>query len=226
MVGWWPGDGTPNDIVGTNPGTLQGGATFGAGMVAQAFALDGVNSYVDVANAPALQVSASDFSVDAWVRFASLTAPPGSQSTAPGDMSIVDKMSSSGLNTNGWRLLKQADNRFWFCLGGGATNGCSAAALTTVRSTTMATPGVWYHVAAVKTGSSLSVYVNGVLEATTALGTFADAQMANLRIGSYAAEGSYLNGQVDEVELFNRALSGAEIQALYNAGSGGKLKAP
>jgi len=90
----------------------------------------------------------------------------------------------------------------------------------------MATTGVWYHVTVVKTGSTLSVYVNGVLEATTAFGAFTDTHTANLRIGSYAGEGAYLNGQVDEVELFNRALSGAEIQALYNAGSGGKLKPP
>jgi hypothetical protein len=48
MVAWWPGDGTPNDIVGTTPGILQGGAMFGTGMVAQAFALDRVNDYGEV----------------------------------------------------------------------------------------------------------------------------------------------------------------------------------
>src|SRR5947199_9852261 len=112
MVSWWPGEGNANDIVDGNSGTLQGGATFAAGYVGQAFLLDGVNAYVDAGNAPNLHVSGGDFTVEAWVRFNALG----------GDMSIMDKMSASGVNTDGWRLIKQGDNRFWFCLGGGGGN--------------------------------------------------------------------------------------------------------
>jgi hypothetical protein len=40
-------------------------------------------------------------------------------------MSIVDKMSANGgVNSDGWRLFKHDDDHFWFCLGGGQTNGC------------------------------------------------------------------------------------------------------
>ena len=56
LISWWPGDGTTNDIVSTNNGTLQGGATATAvGMVAQAFSLDGTNGYVQIPDAPALK---------------------------------------------------------------------------------------------------------------------------------------------------------------------------
>src|SRR5437899_5165224 len=85
---------------------------------------------------------------------------------------------------------------------------------------------MWYHVAGVKTSGAISIYVNGTLEGTVGVGPIHDTNSANLRIGSNAIEGAYLNGLVDEVELFNRALSATEIQAISNAGSAGKCKTP
>src|SRR5438876_1737996 len=47
LVAWWPGDGNTTDLVGTNNGILQGGATAtGIGLVGSAFAFDGTNGYV------------------------------------------------------------------------------------------------------------------------------------------------------------------------------------
>ena len=43
IVAWWAGDGNATDVQGGNNGTLQNGATFAAGMVAQAFSFDGVD---------------------------------------------------------------------------------------------------------------------------------------------------------------------------------------
>ena len=225
LVSWWPADGNADDIADANNGTLVGGATFAAGQVGQAFLLDGIDDYVDLGNAANLHVSGGDFTVDAWVLFNALSHPPGMNLGAPqGDMSIVDKMSASGVNTDGWRLLKQDDNRFWFCLGGGAGNQCANSSHT-VFSTTQATTGAWFHVAAVKSSTSFSIYVNGQLEDTRSpLPTFLDTDSANLRIGSYMLEGSHLNGLVDEVEIYNRALNTSEIQAIFNAGSAGKCK--
>src|SRR6266446_6111168 len=49
IVGWWPGDGDANDVVGTNNGTLQGGATANTPSLAgTAFSFDGTNAYVQV----------------------------------------------------------------------------------------------------------------------------------------------------------------------------------
>ncbi len=223
LVGWWPGDGNAEDIADGNDGTLVGGATFAPGMVGQAFSLDGVDDYVNVGNAPSLQVSHGDFTVDAWVNLASVCG--GSVSFC--DASIVDKMSSLigiSANNDGWRLLKQVSGGFWFCFGGGATNGCGFGNPNTVISSTVAQPGVWYHVAGVKSGNSISIYVNGVLEATSTLGSFVDTDSTDLVIGSSLQQGARFPGLIDEVELFNRALSDTEIQAIFNAGSAGKCK--
>jgi Tol biopolymer transport system component len=227
LVSWWPGDGIVNDIIDGNDGSLEGGATFALGKVGQAFLLDGIDDFVDAGNAPNLHVSEGDFTVDAWVFFNALAHPPGANIIAPqGDMSIVDKMSTSAVNGNidGWRLLKQDDNRFYFCLGGGESDGCNDPAFT-VYSTTVPMTGVWFHVAAVKSAASFSIYVNGQLEdSRSPVPSFLDTQSANLLIGSNALEGSHLNGMIDEVEILNRALSTAEVQAIFLAGSKGKCK--
>jgi hypothetical protein len=220
MVGWWPGDGNANDLAGANNGKLVNGVTFGKGYVGKAFALNGTD-YVDVKRAKPLNVSAGDFTVDAWVYFNSLTGL---------DQSIVDKMDDDlGLNANGWRLINQAaSDLFWFCLGGaGGGNGCTLGSSTTVTSTTNVAAGTWYFVAGVKTSTQISMYVNGALQNTTALGTFVDKNSTDLLFGakdSNDMEGAYLNGLVDEVELFDRALSASEISAIYNAGHNGKCK--
>ena len=216
MAAWWPGDGNANDLVGSSNGTLQHGASFATGIVGQGFALDGVDDYVDFGNAPSLRVSSGDFSIDAWVRFDAITAA---------DMSIVDKMSAVGVNLDGWRLIKQGDdNHFWFCFGGGTVNRCVDPAFT-VFSRTLAVPDVWFHVAAVKSASSFSLYVNGEQEdSRSPVPAFVDTQSASLLVGSYILQGANLDGIVDEVQLFNRALSASEVRSIFDAGKLGKCR--
>ncbi|HMH49142.1 MAG TPA: LamG domain-containing protein [Candidatus Acidoferrum sp.] len=227
LVGWWPADGNAVDIAGNSDGALMGGATFVAGEVGQAFLMDGIDAFVNAGNAPSLHVSQGDFTVEAWVSFNALSHPPGANrdDAPPGDVSIVDKMSTRGVNADGWRLLKQADDRFWFCLGGGIGNLCMHPAFT-LFSTTAATTGVWYHLAAVKSATGFSLYVDGQLEdSRSPLPDFMDLHVGDLRFGANALQGTHLNGLIDEVALYGRALSATEIQAIYLAGSRGKCKA-
>lgn len=133
-------------------------------------------------------------------------------------MSIVDKMLSStvnGPNINGWRLLKQSDDTFWFCLGA-PSNGCVNGVSTTVVSQTAVVPNIWYYVTGVKTSNTLSIYVNGLFEATTVLGDFVDTNLVNLLVGRNAGEGAFLNGKIDNVALFNKALGQRQIKTLYD----------
>ena len=212
IVSWWPAEGNANDVVDGNNGTLQGGATFAGGQVGQAFLLDGLNAYIDAGNGANLHVSDGDFTVEAWVQFNALA----------GDMSIVDKMANGLNNVDGWRLLKQADNRFWFCFGS-TGNRCFDPAFT-VFSQTVAQAGTWYHVAAVKSAAGFAIYVNGVQEDTRSpVPNFLDTHSADLLIGSNVVY-AHLNGEIDEVSIYNRALTAAEIQAIFAAGSNGKCR--
>src|SRR2546422_5675521 len=68
MLGWWPGDGNPNDLVAGRNGTLQGGATYAAGKVGQAFSFNGA-SWVEVPDDPTWTLDTNDFTIDLWVNF-------------------------------------------------------------------------------------------------------------------------------------------------------------
>jgi hypothetical protein len=72
MVAWWPGDGNADDIVGGRNGTLVNGAGFDPGMVGQAFSFNGVN-WVEVPDDPIWTLGTSDFTIDLWVKFNSLS---------------------------------------------------------------------------------------------------------------------------------------------------------
>src|SRR5882672_12066086 len=81
ILGWWPGEGSAADIIGTNNGVLQGGATASAaGMVGTAFSCDGTNSFVAISNSTLLRPT--NFTIEGWVRFTSLdSAGSGSSPT-------------------------------------------------------------------------------------------------------------------------------------------------
>jgi hypothetical protein len=234
LVSWWPGDGNATDSVDGNPGTLQGAVTFVSGKVDETFALDGVSDYVSIGNPSNLRFGATnDFSVDAWVNFASLVSPEGSLSqpctTSGCDMSVVTKMVSTspdplrGQNLDGWRLLKQQDNHLWFCLGA-SSNGCGSGFPTTVRSTTVVVPGTWYHVTGVRSSSEIAIYVNGALEDSKLLPPYVNTDAPELFIGFYPQLQSLMNGLIDEVHIYHRALTAAEIADIFRADSAGVCK--
>ena len=214
LVAYYPFNGNANDESGNgNNGTSIGGVTFTPGKVGQALFLNGTD-YVNAGNAPIIHISAGDFTIGVWVFFNAIS----------GDMSIVDKMVNTvgSANNDGWRLLKQTDNRFWFCFGGGTKNGCDSQGLPAfgVFSSTKAMTGVWYHIAVVKSTANFSIYVNGQLQDSRySLPNFLDTQSPNLLIGNNASYRAYLNGLIDEAKVYNRALSESEIQQLYRGGT-------
>src|SRR5215471_4894570 len=71
IISWWPGDGDASDVVGTNDGILQGGATASAAAVVNSgFSFDGTNGYVQMPDSPLFHLT--NLTVEAWVRFSSL----------------------------------------------------------------------------------------------------------------------------------------------------------
>ena len=219
MIAWWPGDGNAQDIIGGRNGMLVNGATFGSGMVGQAFSFDG-NSWVEVADDPIWTLGTNDFTIDAWVRFNALS----------GRDPFVGHDDSGG-EFNKWI--------FWYDTSGhDKQNGVPALRLHTNSPHPVPLPfphdpvvapwqpatGRWYHVAVTRSGSSYALYIDGAQVATDTSAYPIGDPSVPLTIG--AAEGYRLNGFVDELELFDRALAPGEITALYDAGSAGKCKGP
>src|ERR1043166_3836594 len=65
LLSWWPGDGNAADIVYTNTGTLQGGATNITGLVGKAFTFDGSSAFVQIADSPSLRPT--NLTIECWV---------------------------------------------------------------------------------------------------------------------------------------------------------------
>ena len=93
---------------------------------------------------------------------------------------------------------------------GGATfNG----AVNWVTGTTPNPVNVWTHVALTYDGATLRLYVNGVQVASQAQAGSIQTPSTPLRIGGNVPYGEYFQGLIDEVRVYNRALSAAEIQS-------------
>jgi hypothetical protein len=225
MTGWWPGDGNTNDIVGGRNAVLKNGATFGAGQVGQGFILDGIDDFVDVPHHPALNVGTGDFTVDLWVYF----------NTTEGEQLLVEKYVQATLDPTtdvfGWSLTKLSDNRLHLVVGN------TSGGFTILESDVLTLlTNAWMHVAARRSGSVFTIFLNGTAVASGTSTNNVDSN-SSLKFGhrgnpedtpgSVDTRGFFLNGRIDEVELFvGRALSDAEIQAIFDAGSAGKCKGP
>lgn len=207
MVGWYPGDGNANDIsfIGNNAMSVNG-ATFAPGMVQTAFSLDGVDDYFQSPHNSQQELTTTA-TLDAWVFF-------NQKPSAAGRIMIIISKQSPG---NDFDLAALTDDRFYLYIGQGIN----------VASTTVIQTGVWYHIAGTWDATGIRIYVNGILENTnpTPNITRASGSISPLRIGEGALFGNrFFSGLIDEAEIFNRALSANEIQAIFNAGSAGKCK--
>ena len=223
LVGWWPADGGASDIAGTNNGTLQGGATANVGgVVGSAFGFDGTNGFVQIPDSAALRPT--NLTVEAWVRFDSLNSA-GSGGSPAGQQYIVFKQNSRSTYFEGYFLGKgRGAGRDFFVFGVSSASG-QAPELDSVSTVTT---GVWNHVAGVRGSNFIQLFVNGQLDSQTNINFPQDYGTNALYFGTsgQAYWDHKFAGALDEVSLYNRALSPEEIAALYAAGGAGKCKSP
>ncbi len=196
---------TVTDLSGNNlTGTIQGATWTTGGKYGNALSFNGTTAYIDLGNPTALQLTGS-MTIEAWVKAAANPADDGQ---------IVAKAN----NSNGWQFKTTPDT-------GPQTFGVAVSGTSTTRtqrySTTVRSLNTWYHVAGVydATAKTLSTYVNGVLSNGTLVGTIPGSQSnstVNVNIGRRTG-GYYFNGVIDEIRIYNRALSVAEIQSDMNS---------
>jgi hypothetical protein len=224
IVGWWPGEGNANDIIGTNNGILMGGATANApGVVGSAFQFDGTNGYVQFPDSPVFHPT--NLTVEAWILFRALDTP--AHGTYPGQDYIVFKQNSQSSYFEGIALEKDryppnVGTNDTFCW----ETSSSSGALAFLESVTTIKTNVWYFVVGVRGSNYLQLYVNGKLEAQTSVSFPQNYGNLPLYFGT-SGESYYdckFGGLLDEVTLYNRALTSNEIAAIYAAGSAGKCR--
>jgi hypothetical protein len=204
LVSWWRGDANPFDSKDGNHGSLFNinGSGYASGKVGQAFSFDGVDDYVQI-GAPANLRLTSALTTEAWI-YATNPAMGRYQTT---------------FNKEGeYELGLTPTGRLWWAIANSSPGWVSI-------DTGYAVPAnQWLHVALTYDGSVIKTYVNGALVHSLAgSGPIGDAHASqnDFRIGGRQAIPDYFAGRVDELGVYNTALSAADIQELYYAGKAG-----
>lgn len=220
MPAWYPFDepngAIANDLMNGNHGSHVNGPTHIAGKVAGALGFDGADDFVEVASTMENNFGTGDWSFDAWIR----TRYDGSYNV------IIDKRDERPVGYevllyNGQLMAQMADE------GNGALNYHNP-------DSPKLNDGKWHFVAVTvdrddENGGKL--YADGVLihtfNPTSRAGSLDND--AVLFIGAHHSNNAmgrdmYYQGDIDEVELFNRALTADEVMMLFNADGFGKCK--
>lgn len=214
MIAWWSADEHTVDITGLgHNGTLVNGATYGPGKVGTAFSFNGTD-YVQVPTSTAWDFGTKDFTIDLWVNF--ITVKNSGNIGAIDNTFIADDEGPG--NIPKWIFTLSA-GVLTFVIGG--TPAPEFLAQTPFSPTT----GTWYLVSVTKASGTYTMWIDGVPSTATSQ-TFTTAippPNVPLTIGEAEALG-FVDGFIDEVEIFSRALTASEMLAIFNAGSAGKCK--
>jgi hypothetical protein len=222
LVGWWRAEGNAADFVGGNNGIVSN-VTYIRGEVGQAFNFDGVTSTVTIPASSSLNVES--LTIEAWIFPSDIDHP----------RPIVEYGAATGVGyvglwygTQGYSSQVPGAVQGW-------VSGTNNAFLGVFSSSGPITSNQWNHVAMTFDYGfqALILYVNGVaVVARTSTVPVLPATSVPLNFG-YRPPGSSLQlggvrhlGGLDEVSVYDRALSAAEIQAIYNAGTNGKCAGP
>jgi hypothetical protein len=209
LVGWWKMDGNAKDATPyANNGTVTGATltTDRKGAANSAYAFSGTSTSNIVApNSSAYTFSTNNFSVSGWFKrnasattFEGLIGKGGQIDTKPGyeiftqnSNAVVLRLTWPGGGTNGTQLIK---------------NGLNVS------------DGKWHYFAAVidRSNSTAYLYIDNLPAATLDISSVGDiSSTQTLRIGNAGA--GYLDGALDDMRIYKRALSAAEVSSQYNS---------
>ncbi len=200
LVGYWSMNENTGSVASDYSGNGNNGTITGAqnstGKYGLGLYLNGVNNSVLINSSATLQINSS-ITMSAWIKVDSL----GTYQT------IIDK--SYGNPRNGY-YLSLANNRLLF----GIWNNGVQKHVYGLKTWNSSDVGIWHHIVGVFDGRYTKLYVDGIADGSTDWTSFINGvDSVSLMIGhSYTY---YFSGIVDEVRIYNRALTSPEVKTLY-----------
>ncbi|MHC4095219.1 MAG: lamin tail domain-containing protein [Planctomycetota bacterium] len=178
--------GTATDSAGTNNGTLNGDPTWTSGRLDGALNFDGAGDYVTVA--PVAALIGNTVTAQAWIRLSEYAM---------------------------WSpiLTQNAGNGYYFYVASGKPSFYIVVSPSYVQaiSPEVINTNQWYHVAGTNDGSNLKLYIDGRLKDTdSSTGYLGVNNIA--KIGGEPGTSYYFTGLIDDVRIYNRAVSESEFQ--------------
>ena len=213
LVGYWKFDEgagtTAVDSSGNNNnGTLIDNPDWVDGKIGKALEFNGSTNYVEINDSDSLD-GFDEITIEAWVK------PILGQRGAVVSRYLYDY--NIPINERVYELTVEQGGTIGFAL---SSDGSSA---TWLESNNTVQNNEWNHIAAVSDGNTMRIYINGEQDPNTkAAPASLHSSSYNLQIGTWEyspnQRDTYFNGVIDEVKIYNRALSAEEIKADYEAG--------
>ena len=210
LIGYWNADDATDNLSGTHHGSLEYNAGFTAGRVGNAFVLDGTDDAIRLfgSSAGPLRITTNQVTVAAWVNL-SATNPP-----ATGYSMIFDKAWDG--SPNGYQLaVIQGELEAWIATVDSPKGLGVRFALPRQR---------WIHVATTYDGMTLRLYQDGIEVASEPLtgNILPNNHEACIGNDNWPGSRAYaFNGLLDELQVYDRALSAAEILSIQSAQGAG-----
>ena len=214
LVSWWDGDlvsgHTAFDLGSGINGALVNDATVAPGKVGNAFSFDGIDDFVQVPDSNLWAFGSNDFSIGLWANFS--TVDTGSRDQLRNVFVAHDGAQPPFFTVNKW-IFHYAENGLFFHIFD-MTEG-----IPIFLGPFPFTPvvGQFHHFAVTRSSSTYTFYADGA-----AIGSTIDSRpipnaTAPLTIGQSEGVG-FFHGLIDEVQIYSRALSQAEIQEHLSRG--------
>ena len=204
---WTLDEGAGNTIYDTsgndNNGTING-ATWGDGKYGKALQFNGQDNYVEVPSSDSLEID-ENVTIAAWINWIDA-----------GDVWIC--ILANGQQNGPWEnygLFINRDSRFLYF-----TLSLDGAHVPQQTPNNITVPNEWVHVCATWDGSAARIYVNAEMKLEIAKAGTLFSPGLPLRIGHRNGSPHYFNGTIDEVRIYNHALTEAEILVAMEGGKG------
>jgi hypothetical protein len=205
LLAYWQFNGNGNDSSGNgNTLALFGGADYAKGLFGKDLSLDGVEgSYAQAtANNTQLDLGGEDFTIQVWAN-----------QTIQNEAVLIEKF--SGETGPGWTFYTLGSSLQFYANG-----------VLILTADVALQSGVWQQFVVERSGGTINLYFDGQLAGTGPISGSLGASKNALLVGARNAQDGRnftLNGEIDEVAIWERRLSSSEISKLWNGGNGQRI---
>lgn len=200
-IAYYPFSGNANDEIGTNEGTVNGATltTDRFGNANSAYSFDGVDDLIDIPTNDAIP-SSGPVSVSAWINY----------TAGSGNLNWFKKGTG-----NGYGLYVQ--NGTIFVITFDVINWNTGVTIS---------PDQWHQIVFTFDGTTQRIYKNGALAASIGAGYQPASNSAHIGRNFTGFEQGFFRGKIDELKIYNTALTGTQVLADYNASNSGAQQKP
>ena len=214
LASWYPFTGNANDLSGNNNNGIVNGATLTTdrfGNTNSAYTFDGLNDFIDVLHSSSLSFATYQQTISFWMKVPSIPHPSVLEA-------VMSKYSNSGNPLQGFIIHFAGNSSLFYSIKNGSGFNWGDCPLD---STNFYPSNSYYHIVYTNDNDSLRCYVNGIKIISTDIptGTFIGTNTSSLVFGKESNMGGgvdFFKGELDDIGIWNRALTPTEINNLYN----------